>query len=33
MKELNVDVRMNTPLTKAVVEQEKPDAVIVACYV
>ncbi len=31
MKELNVDVRMNTPLTRAIVEQEKPDAVIVAC--
>lgn len=31
MKDLKVDIRMNTPLTKAIVEEEKPDAVIIAC--
>lgn len=30
MKDLNVDIRMNTPLTKEIVEQEKADAVIIA---
>ena len=31
MKDLNVDIRMNTPLTREIVEQEKPDSVIIAC--
>lgn len=31
MKDLNVDIRMNTPLTKEIVESEKPDTVIIAC--
>ncbi len=30
MKDLKVDFRLNTPLTRAIVEEEKPDAVIVA---
>lgn len=31
MKDLHIDVKLNTPLTKEIVEQEKPDTVIVAC--
>ena len=31
MKDLKVDIRMQTPLTKKIVEAEKPDTVIVAC--